>query len=235
MSSLISSLAVQKYELILPTSKRRVEYRSFLVKEEKLLMVASESKSEKDMYRAMREVVSACTFNAVDVENTPIVDIEYLFLKIRSRSVGETASPTLKCSKCNRATEVKVDISKVEPLYNEQHKSKIVLNENIILEMKYPRFNDLQQLEKYDNELDKAIGLLTTCIEKIHTKEETYNCKDLEHSELEDFVTNFNQEQLKKAMAFIETMPKIQAQIDFVCSHCQHSEQIRLEGIRDFF
>ena len=235
MSSLISSLAIQKYELSLPTSKRKIEYRSFLVKEEKILMLASESKNEADMLRAIKDVVAACTFGTVDVEKIPVVDLEYLFLKIRSRSVGETASPAIKCAKCSRATETKIDLSKIEPVHNEDHKSKIALNEHVILEMRYPMFNDIQRIEREKNELDKALILLTVCIDKIHTKAETFNTKELEQSEIEEFVTNFSQEQLKKAMRFIETMPKLFTDIDFTCSHCKHQERLRLEGIRDFF
>lgn len=235
MSSLISSLAVQKYELSLPTTKRKVEYRSFLVKEEKILMLASESKNESDMFRAIKDVVAACTFGVIDVEKIPVVDLEYLFLKIRSRSVGETASPAIKCTKCNRSTETKIDLSKIEPTHNEDHRTKIVLNEHVILEMRYPMFNDIQRIEKETNELDKALTLLMSCIEKVHTKSETYSTKDLEVGEVEEFIANFSQDQLKKAMRFIETMPKLFTDIDFTCSHCKHQEKLRLEGIRDFF
>lgn len=235
MSSLISSLAIQKYELILPTTKKKVEYRSFLVKEEKILMLASESKSEADMFRAIKDVVAACTFGVIDVEKIPVIDLEYLFLKIRSRSVGETASPAIKCTKCNRSTETKIELSKIEPTHSEDHKTKIVLNEHVILEMRYPMFNDIQIIERETNDLDKALVLLMTCIDKVHTKSETYSTKDLERGEIEEFVANFSQEQLKKAMRFIETMPKLFTDIDFTCSHCKHQEKLRLEGIRDFF
>lgn len=235
MSSLLSSLAIQKYELVLPTSKRRVEYRPFLVKEEKVLMIASESKNETDMFNAMKEVVSACTFGAIDVENTPLLDIEYLFLRIRSKSVGETASPALKCGKCMRTTEIKVDLSKIEPVYNEEHRTKVVITDSIIMEMKYPRFKDIQSVEKHTNELDKGIALLALCIDKVHTKQQTFNASDLEYSEIEEFIVNFNQDQMKRAVKFIETMPKLKTTIDFECSHCKHKEQVELEGIRDFF
>ena len=235
MSSLLSSLAVQKYELILPTSKKRIEYRPFLVKEEKILMLASESKNQNDMYRAMKEVVAACTFGSIDVEVTPIIDIEYIFLKIRSRSVGETASPTIKCFKCNKSTEVKVDLNKIEPTYSEDHKNRATINDQIVMDMKYPTFSDLQKIEKYDTEFERAIRLLISCIDKIHTKSETFVAAELEESELDEFVSNFNQDQLKRAMKFVETMPKLQAVVDFTCSHCQNKEKMKLEGIRDFF
>lgn len=235
MASLLSSLAVQKYELTLPTTKQKIEYRSFLVKEEKILMLASETKNESDMFRAMKEVVSACTFGGLDVEKASLLDIEYLFLKIRSRSVGETASPSIKCSKCNKLTEQKIDLSKVEPTYNPSHTNKIVLNENLILEMKYPVFDDLRSVDGVDNQLDKAINLLAACIDKVHTKNDTIVAKDIERSEVLDFIANFNQDQLKKTMHFIETMPKLMKDVEFKCSHCEHQEVYRLEGIRDFF
>jgi hypothetical protein len=235
MSSLLSSLAVQKYELILPTSKKRIEYRPFLVKEEKILMLASESKDQNDMYRAMKEVVAACTFGSIDVETTPIIDIEYIFLRIRSRSVGETATPAIKCFKCNKSTEVKIDLNKIEPTHNEEHKNRVTVNDQIVMDMKYPTFSDLQKVEEHTNEFDKAISLLISCIDKVHTKNETFTAKEIERSDLEEFVVNFNQDQLKRAMKFVETMPKLQAVLDFTCSHCQYKEKMKLEGIRDFF
>lgn len=235
MSSLVSSLGVQKYEVILPASKRKVEYRPFLVKEEKVLMIAAESKSEKDIFKAMKDVVSACTFGMIDVENCAIIDIEYLFMKIRSKSVGETASPTIKCNSCGKANEIKVDVSKIEPTHDANHKTKIVINESVILEMRYPKFSDLEIVERSENDLDKAVSLLTCCIDKVQTKEEVFNVKEIDRSELDEFVSCFTQDQLRKAMTFIETMPKLSADINFDCSHCHHKEIIRLEGVKDFF
>lgn len=235
MKSLVSSLGVQKFEVILPASKRRVEYRPFLVKEEKVLLVAAESKNEKEIFQAMKDVVSSCTFESVDVENCAIIDIEYLFLKIRSKSVGETANPSIKCNNCNKVSEVKVDVSKVEPIYDSNHKAKIVINENIVLEMRYPKFSDLELVEQSTNDLDKAVCLLTCCIDKIQTKDEVFNSKEVERSELDEFVSCFTQEQLRKAMSFIETMPKLSTNVNFECSHCRHKEIMHLEGVKDFF
>lgn len=198
-------------------------------------MTASESKSEKDMYRAMRDVVSACTFNTLDIDALPVVDMEYVFLKIRSRSVGETASPTLKCSNCDKPTEAKIDLSKIEPTYNEAHRTKIVLGENIILEMKYPRFSDLTEIDSSKSDLDKSLAMLIACMDKVHTKDGVVVLRDVERSEVEEFVGNFNQEQLQKVMKFIETMPKLTSEITFQCPHCKHENNYQLEGIRDFF
>lgn len=235
MSSLVSELAIQKFDVTLPVSKKKIEYRAFLVKEEKMLMLAAETKNEDDIYTAMRDIVSACTFGKVEPENIPIVDLEYLFLKIRSRSVGETASPGLKCEKCNKFTETKIDLSKIEPVMNENHKSKFSITDNIIVEMAYPKFTDLQRIRKHEKDIDKAIDLVVSCVSKIHTKTQTFNTKEHEREEIEEFVSHFTTEQFKMLTDFLETMPKLKTNIEFKCSHCKHETKINLEGIQDFF
>lgn len=235
MSSLISTLGIQKYELTLPSSKKTIEYRAFLVKEEKLLLMASESKNEKDMYKAMRDVVSACTFGNVDAEKAPLIDIEYVFLKVRSRSVGEKASPAIQCGSCKKTTQVEIDLSKVEPVAGEGHTPRIKIKDSVIVEMRYPQMKDLEEIQKVDGDFNKATSLVISCVDKIHTKEKVHHVSDYDRSEIEEFVYSMTSDQLKKLVGFMETMPKVKADVNFKCSSCGHEEVLSLNGVRDFF
>jgi len=235
MSSLISTLGIQKYELTLPSSGRRIHYRPFLVKEEKLLLIASESKNENEIYNAINQVVSSCTFGEFESNNAPVIDLEYLFLKIRSKSVGEKATPSIKCGKCGVSSEINVDLSEIEPVTNEAHKKKIVISPDVIVEMGYPRLKDMEIFNEDRPELDKATSVLASCIQTVYTKNEVFHAKDIEREEIENFILHLSQDQLKKMMGFIETMPKLKKEVDFECKKCQNKEKITLEGMRDFF
>lgn len=230
-------LSTPKFELKLPSNGKKVEYRPFLVKEEKALLMASESSNEKDMYLAMRDVVSACTFGKVEVEKLPLIDIEYVFLKIRSKSVGETSTPKVKCSKCDAYNELSVNLNDIEPKRVESHTTKIRISDTVIVEMRYPCYSDIEAFseEKEENELERAFSLLTTSIDKIHTPTETFVASEVEKSEVDDFIGNLSQTQFKKLLEFFDTMPYLEKVVEYKCKKCNEAEKITLRSIRDFF
>jgi hypothetical protein len=235
--STISDLltATQTYELTLPSNGKKIEYRPFLVKEEKVLLLASESKNEKEMYRAMQNVVSACTFTKVDMSDSPMIDIEYLFIKIRSRSVGETAKPTIKCSKCSEPNEMIVDLAGLEPTINPNHKSKIEISKDVILDMRYPKFSDIEKIQGVESESQRIFALMSVCIEKIYSPRGTIVTKDLDNSEVIEFLDNLTQAQFTKISEFFETMPQLKKEIEYKCKKCNNNETITLRGAQDFF
>ena len=238
MGSLSSALlSTPKYELKLPSNGKRVEYRPFLVKEEKALLIASESKSEKDMYLAMRDVVAACTFNKIEVENLPLIDVEYLFLKIRARSVGETATPRVACPNCNTFHDVSVNLNEIEAVRGEGHAQKINLSPSLIVEMRYPRYSDIEQISeaKDISEMERAFETLAICVEKVHTPNETFVTAELSKDEVLEFIGNLTQSQFKKLMDFFETSPRLEKTVDYKCKKCNESHTITLRSIKDFF
>lgn len=222
------------YELILPSSGKKIEYRPFLVKEEKLLLIASESKNEKEIYRAMQDVVSACTFGKLVMTDAPMMDVEYLFTKIRSKSIGETAKPRIKCSKCEASNEVIVDLSAIEPTFNPDHKNKIEITKDVILEMRYPRFSDIEKIQDVKSEAQRLFRLMALCVEKIFTPKETFVTKDLEDGEVVDFIDNLTQSQFKQMSEFFETMPSLKTDVPYKCK-CGNDSVITLRGAQDFF
>ena len=227
--------ATPTHELTLPSNGKKIEYRPFLVKEEKILLIASESKNEQEMYRAMRDVVGACTFGKIDMTESPMMDIEYLFLKIRSKSVGETAKPTIKCSKCEKVNEVVVDLASLEPTKTPEHSNKIEISKDVILEMRYPRFLDIEKMQGMETETLRMFKMMASCIDKIYTPKGTFVTKDLEEGEVLDFLENFTQTQFKKVSDFFETMPQLKKEVQYACSKCGNNEVITLRGAQDFF
>lgn len=232
LSSVIA--ATPTYEITLPSTGKKIEYRPFLVKEEKILLMASESKNESEIRRAMHDVVSACTFGKLDMENCPMIDIEYLFLKIRTKSVGETAKPVIKCPKCNKGNETVIDISNIEPIKKPNHSTKINLTKDVIVEMRYPQYRDIEEMNKKTVDSDKMFRLLGLCIDKVYTPSGTFVGKDLTEEDLNDFMDRLTQAQFKGLSDFFETMPQIQKTIQYTCS-CGNNEEITLRGMQDFF
>jgi hypothetical protein len=226
--------ATPTHELILPSNGKKIIYRPFLVREEKILLIASESKNEKEMFRAMQDVVNACTFGKMAMSESPMMDIEYLFVKIRSKSVGETAKPMIKCSKCGVTNEVVVDLSLVEPTRNSNHKSTVEITKEVILDMRYPQFSDIEKIQETESEAQRLFRLMALCIDKIHTPKGTFTTKDLEETEVGEFLDNLTQSQFKELSGFFETMPQLRKEVEYKCK-CGNVDPVTLRGAQDFF
>jgi hypothetical protein len=226
--------SVPKHQTVLPVSGRKIEYRPFIVKEEKILLMASESKDEKTINSAIREVVSACTNGAVDVFKLPLVDMEYLFLQLRSHSVGETVKPNIKCSKCELATEVEVNIREIQPTADPDHKKIIPIVGDISVVMRYPTVDDLKDIDN-NSDIEKALTLLVKSIDKVYQGEKIYNATEMDPKEVRDFIEEMTQEQFKKLFSFVETMPKLEKKVQFKCKHCGFDNDNTLRGIVSFF
>lgn len=224
------------FELILPSNGKKVEYRPFLVKEEKILLVASESKNDKEIYRAMQDVVRACTFGKLDINDSAMVDIEYLFIKIRAKSVGETAKPQLKCSKCQVLNEISINIDALEPKRDPKHITKIdLVKDKVVVEMRHPRFSDIERMQGIESQTERMFMLMALCIEKIHTPETTFVTKELDINEVVDFLEKLTQNQFKTISTFFETMPQLTEEVNYKCKACAAEETVVLKGAQDFF
>lgn len=232
LSGILAS--VPKHQTILPISGKKIEYRPFIVKEEKILLMAAETKNEKTINSAVREVVLACTNNAVDVFKIPTTDMEYLFIQLRSHSVGETTKPNIKCTKCELPNECTVDLSKINIQTNPIHSKIIKLTEDINILMRYPTLNDVKEMGD-ENEVEKTIELLVRCIDKIYHGETIYNTEEMDFSEVRNFIDEMTQEQFKKIFNFIETMPRLEEKVSFKCVGCGEENSITLKGITSFF
>jgi hypothetical protein len=236
------------FELNLPSDGKGVKYRPFLVKEQKILLIALETDDSKGMLTAVKQIINNCAVDEVDVEKMPIFDIEYFFLRLRAKSIGETVDLNLRHPTgmntndipCNHVTQTKLNLLEVEVQKNISHVDKILIDEEtgIGIKFKYPNGELITNFEDSDSEksqIDLATEAMINCIDYIYDKENIYKKEDSTKEELLEFIENLSQEQFQKLSAFFETMPKLKHNVKWKCTGCGCSDEIELEGLANFF
>lgn len=219
------------YELTLPSTGEKKQFRPFLVKEYKILLTALESDAE-EITRIVTELVDACTFNKLDVKSLANFDIEYIFLNMRAKSIGEISNLTLQCKNCDNKIPVEMDLTKAKIQKSAEHTSKLNLTEDIILEMRYPKFEEM--IDIYENfKSEKIVNLLSACIKSVYTKDRVYD--DYTEEELLEFVNSFSKSQFDMMENFFLTMPKLVQHIEKKCNICDTNNELKLEGLQNFF
>lgn len=229
---------VPTYELVIPSTKKKVEYRPYQVKEEKILMIALESNDEKQIIRATKNIVKTCLFDSVDVDKLTTFDMEYIFTKLRIKSVGETSTINAKCEKCEQYTSVDIDLENKIVIEGEIKKeNKIDLGNKNGLIMKYPSINDvlLNFSDTQGSQVDQIFALISACIDTIYTKDEMYDAKDHTKEELNEFIESLDSSQFKKVQTFIEEMPQLVVPVQFTCSSCSQENDVKVRGLSNFF
>ncbi len=236
----LPKIATPTYELVLPSTEQPIQFRPFLVKEEKLLVLALESEDTKQITTAIKAVLKSCVLTkGVKVENLPTFDIEFLFLNIRGKSVGEELQVNIICPD-DEETQVTVDVflDDIQVQKNEEHTNKIQLDENLMMEMKYPSLdqfikNNFDFNEK--NAMDQSFQLIATCIDKIYTEDEVWATADCTKKEVNDFLEQMNSGQFKEIEKFFETMPKLSHTIKVTNPKTKVESDVVLEGLASFF
>jgi|TARA_Y200000002_G_scaffold357844_1_gene340669 hypothetical protein len=236
----LPKIATPTYELELPSTGKTVQYRPFLVKEEKLLVIALESEDTKQITTAIKAVIKACIkTRGVKVEALPTFDIEYLFLNIRGKSVGENLDVNIICPD-DKETEVKVNINldDIECHKNEGHTNKIKLDDSLMMEMKYPSLDEFIK-SNFDleekNQMDQSFDLIASCIDKIYSEEEVWASEDCTKKEMSEFLESMNSSQFKEIETFFETMPKLSHTIKVTNPKTKVESDVVLEGLASFF
>ena len=232
----LPKLNVPSYTVVLPSTGDKIKYRPFLVKEEKLLYLAMESGDQDDMIDAITKIMRDCT-NIKDVRTLATFDIEFLFLKIRTRSVGESVEVVVTCPDDDE-TEVSISIplDEIEIKQDPKHKSEIQLTDDIIITMKYPSLEMFVQSNFSDGtDMDEVFKIASNCVETIQDKETVHNCNEIPKSEVIDFFENMNSSQFKKVQEFFETMPKLSHTVTVENPNTGKSSEILLEGLASFF
>ena len=222
--------------LELPSTGEEIKFRPFLVKEQKLLMLAQESENNKEMLDTVVKIVSSCTFNKVDPTHSPLFDIEYVFLKLRAKSVGENVEVTLLCPDDEETyTTKKINLDKIEIEVDESHSNEIQLTEQIKLIMKYPQMSDMNQINTQDNsQINLVFSVLKHCILEVQDGDTSYQKVDISDKDLEEFIDSFDTEQFEKIMTFFETMPKLKEKVQVTNPKTQVTSEIVLEGLESF-
>ena len=230
----LPKLASAKYSLKIPSTGQTVEYRPYLVKEEKVLMMAFESKDQSQMITALRDTIAGCTEGKVKVEELPIFDLEYIFLNLRAKSVGETSTLSVKCKECAASNRKEVNLSDVKVIGEIKKERKIELTDTVGVILRYPTVKALKNNTGL-NELDSVMGLVTSAIESIYDADNVYPA-DLEtEASLRDFVDSLTSDQFKKITSFFEDSPRLKHTLKFKCVKCSADNSIDIEGLQNFF
>ena len=236
----LPKIATPTYELELPSTGATVKYRPFLVKEEKVLVIALESEDNKQITNAIKAVLKSCILSkGIKVEDLPTFDIEYLFLNIRGKSVGEDLEVNIICPDDNK-TQVPVTIAldEIEVQKDENHTNKIKVDDSIMMEMKYPSLDQFIK-NNFDfndkNMMDQSFDLIATCIDKIYTEEEVWAAADCTKKEMKDFLEQMNSNQFKEIEKFFETMPKLSHSVSVTNPNTKVKSEVVLEGLASFF
>ena len=235
----LPKLNVPVYETILPSTEKVIKYRPFLVKEEKLLFTAQES-GEEAVLPAVKQIIKNCVQGEIDVDNLPIFDIEYVFLRLRAKSVGEEITLGLKpwgCPQndgelCKFTTEVSVNLEEIKCVKDKTHTSKIMLDNKIGIMMKYP---DISQLNTKGSENEMGFEVIKKCINMIFTEEETHERDSFTDKELDDFIDSLNTKQMEKIKNFFDTMPVLKHTVKYTCKTCDEEKETTLQGLQSFF
>ena len=236
----LPKIATPVYELELPSTGQTIEYRPFLVKEEKVLVIALESEDTKQITSAIKNVIKNCIrTKGVKVEDLPTFDIEYLFLNIRGKSVGEEIEVNVTCPD-DGVTQVPITINldDIQVQKNEEHSNRIKVDDNIMMEMKYPSLDQFIK-NNFDisdkNVMDQSFELIASCVDKIFTEDEVWTTSDCTKKEMNDFLEQMNSSQFKEIEAFFQTMPKLSHTIKVTNPNTKVESEVVLEGLASFF
>ena len=228
-----------KYELMLPSQQKTIKFRPFLVKEEKVLLMAMESGESKEMLSAIKEIVKSCTFGEMIAEDYPMFDIEYVFLQVRSKSVGEKTKLKILCPDDGKTyADTEIDLSKIEVYVDDDHSPNILIDEdrNLGVVMRYPALKDVDSdTLQGDINIQKTYKMITNCIDQIYEGEKVFLRKDTSEKEIQEFVDNLSAEQMQKLSAFYNTMPRLEHKVTVKNPKTEVESEVTLKGLASFF
>ena len=245
----LPTIAVPEYTLTIPSSGKEVKYRPFLVKEEKILLLAMESEKTEEIITATKTIIENCVYGDIDVEEMPTFDIEYIFLQLRGKAKGEVIDLNYKCPKCESEIPIAISIDDIAIQRNKEHTKDIKLNEELGVMMKYPNLSLQTKIAQEDEkpEVERLFETMIDCIDYIYDKETTYPSKDHTKEEMTIFLESLTDNQFQKISKFFETSPVLKHNIKLHCKNkgkvpkgekkkeCGYKEEISLEGLNSFF
>jgi len=237
----LPKIGIPTYETTIPSTGATISFRPFLVKEEKILLLALETGDKKAQYRALKEILKNCITTEININDLAVFDIEYLFIQIRGKSIGESLEPVVVCPKCSTQGRLRINLADIK--VNEENKIeipyKVMLSDKIGITLVYPK---LEMMEKIDPE--KAVGsgdtetvfkIIAKCIDSIFDENESYDPKQYSEKELIQFIEETPTENFKKVIEFISNMPRVEKKVNFRCPNCGTEKQMILRGVEDFF
>ena len=225
------NISTPTYREIIPSSKKEISIKPFKVKDEKILLMAAESKDDKQMVDSLKKVVENCT-EGVEVDKLASYDIEYLFIKIRSKSVGEIAEIGVKCNNCDTQNSVKVDLGEIVVNTENERVKNIKVNDELIFEMREPNIDDVATPTK---DADGVVKFLSRCVNKVYYGEDVIDVSPVEYDDVSNILLQLTSSQFQPFQNYINSMPKVTKEISFTCTHCGNVQNNKLEGLSDFF
>ena len=228
-----------EYRLNVPSTDEEIRYRPFLVKEEKVLLIAQETGTDKATYDAIRNIIKSCTLDEIDIDKLPLFDMEYIFLNIRAKSVGEVAKLKVKCPDDEETeVDVEVDLTKINVQMDDSHNARIELTDDIGVLMQYPNFGTVtnQSIETpKGQETEKLFDMISDCMYQIWHGEETYDAMDYSTKERKAFLDSLNHQQFEKLQNFFETMPTLKHDVEVINPKTNVTSTLTLQGLSSFF
>jgi|TARA_R110000868_G_C10957384_1_gene768206 hypothetical protein len=230
---------VPKYELTIPSTGKVVSFRPFLVKEQKVLLIAMESQEQSQILRATLDTISACCGENINVNSLTTFDVDYIFTQIRARSVGETSKISLSCVHCEGKTPVVINLSEINVDFNNASESMVVkLTDQFSVKMMYPKYSAIinnPSLTAAKSTIDVMLQTIIMCLDSLMTEDEIISFKDEPLEEVLSFIENLNPAQFELLNTFISNLPKIKHKVEFNCEHCKEQNSFVMEGIESFF
>jgi hypothetical protein len=230
------------YDLTLPLSNKQIRFRPFLVKEQKNLLMAMEADDKDSIEKNVKQVLTNCTITeGINIEKLPVIDVEYYFLNLRARSVGELIENSYKCNNevngeiCNNVMKTSLNILDIKVEMPENDKSLIQLTDDITIKLRYPEYSVLKKITQMDNVSDVAFEMIAECVDYIYDGEQYYYGNEVSQKEMVEFIENLNQQQFQKIEEFFSDMPKLEKKIEIKCSKCSFQHNIDVQGLENFF
>ncbi len=225
-----------EYTLTIPSTGQEIKYRPYLVKEEKVLMMAAESQDEKQIFNAIINTLKACIKDNINENHLAIFDVEYMFTQIRSKSTGEVIKLQPKCDSCEKENYAAIKLDDIKVKIPEDLNDVIKLTDNISVKMRWPSYKDVVSGDyKADQQIKSTFALMGKCIDTIVTDEEQISMIDVPENETQEFIEEMTSDQFAKISAYVEKMPRLKHDIEFNCTSCNKENKLTLEGLQAFF
>lgn len=223
-----------KYEMIIPSTKEKVRFRPFLVKEEKVLMIAMESNDTNQMLHSIVDTLDACIAEGVNRDKLTTFDVEYMFTKIRAKSVGETSKLGVNCEHCNEQNEVVINVEEIG-INIPKTDFTLKLDDSISVEMQWPTYATVVEMNLDGTETEQAFAIMRASLAAVLTEEERIDLRDESEEEIQNFLESMNRSQFEKLQGFIQDMPALSHDVEFKCSACEKDNKQVLQGMQSFF
>ena len=229
----LPKLDVPIYTMNLLSDNRSIRYRPFLVKEEKILFMAMEGEDPQEMTLAMKQIVNNCVQEEINIDKIPLFDLEHILLHIRAKSVSDKSIVSINCPECETQIPIEINLTEVKPSSKPSGKKDIMLSDTVGITLSYPKI-DMTSIEA-DNDLETLWKIVESCTDQVFDSENVYDLKNYSEEDKRDFFDTMTQEQFTKIRNFFDQIPRLQYQTEYKCKECNHSDDLTIEGLANFF